>query len=177
MNALSTVIKTTLALLVLACLGAVAFIYSGIYDVSASTPDNALVAWAVHAASEASVGARLGANTVPKGLDAPETIAAGGKIFAQNCVVCHGAPGVAPTNIAKGLNPQPPDLFRATREPDQQENYQFIANGVKMTGMPAFAASEGSEHVWQLVAFLDKLPGISAADYAKLTGPVAPATN
>jgi mono/diheme cytochrome c family protein len=167
---LSTIFKTILSLVVLAVVGVVAFIYSGLYDVSASTPDNPLIAWAFHATSEASVGARYGANKVPPGLDQPATIAAGGKLFVTNCMVCHGAPGVAPTNIARGLNPRPPDLFRATREPDVQENYQFIAHGVKMTGMPAFEATLGAERVWQLVAFLDKLPGISAADFASLTG-------
>lgn len=169
MHTLSTIIKTIVTLVVLALVGGVTFIYSGLYDVSASTPDHPIVAWIVHQTSEASVAARLGANKVPAGLDKPETIAAGGKLFAQNCVVCHGAPGLAPTHIARGLNPQPPDLFRATRKPDRQENFQFIRNGVKMTGMPAFGASEGDEHVWQLVAFLDKLPGISADDFVRLT--------
>lgn len=173
MHTLSTVLKTILALVVLTVVGGVALIYSGLYDVSASTPDNPLVAWAFHATSEASVGARLGANKVPPGLDQRATIAGGGKLFVTNCVVCHGAPGVAPTSIAQGLNPRPPDLFRATREPDAQENYQFIAHGVKMTGMPAFEATLGAERVWQLVAFLDKLPGISAADFASLTGATA----
>ncbi len=175
MQTLSTIFKTVLTIIVLAIVGGVAFIYSGLYDVSASAPDNPVVAWAFRATSEASVGARSAANKVPPDLDKPETIAAGGKLFAQNCVVCHGAPGAAQTSIARGLNPRPSDLFRATREPDPRENYQFIAHGVKMTGMPAFGPSEGAEHVWQLVAFLNKLPGISAADFATLTGATAPA--
>lgn len=177
MATLSTVLKTVLILVVLGVAGGAAFIYSGIYDVSASTPDNPYVAWVIHTTSDASVGARLGASKVPPGLDKPETIAAGGKLFVQNCTVCHGAPGVAPTHIALGLNPLPPDLYRASRKPDQQENFQFIHNGVKMTAMPAFGASEGDEHVWQLVAFLNKLPGISAADYATLTSGPAPNAN
>lgn len=170
MTTLSTILKTLLATVVLVLVGGVAFIYSGIYDVSASTPDNAVVAWVVHATSEASVAARLGQNKVPGDLDKPETILAGGKLFVQNCVVCHGAPGLAATHIALGLNPPPPDLYRANRKPDDQENFQFIHNGVKMTAMPAFGASEGDDHVWQLVAFLKKLPGISPADYARLSG-------
>jgi len=177
MRTISTVLQTIVTLAILGCVAVAVFIYSGIYDVSASTPDNAYVAWAIHRLSDASVGARLSANKVPAGLDKPETIKAGGKLFAQNCVVCHGAPGLAPTHIALGLNPAPPDLYRANRHPDSQENYQFIHNGVKMTAMPAFGASEGDEHVWQLVAFLAKLPGISAADYATLTTDSAPVAN
>jgi mono/diheme cytochrome c family protein len=176
MRTLFTVIRTLIVLVVLVGLAGITFIYSGIYDVSASTPDNPYIAWVIHKTSDASVGARLGANKVPPGLDRPEMLSAGAKLFVENCVVCHGAPGVARTHIAEGLNPQPPDLFRASRKPDEQENFQFIHNGVKMTAMPAFGATEGDEHVWQLVAFLDKLPGISAADYATLTTGSVPVT-
>ncbi len=176
MRTLTTVISTLVVVAVLAIIGGFAFIYSGTYDVSASTPDNAFVAWAMHTTSDASVGARLGANKVPADIAKPEMIAAGGKLFVQNCVVCHGAPSVAPTHVAMGLNPSPPDLYKATRQPDPQENFQFIHNGVKMTGMPAFGPSEGADHVWQLVAFLNKLPGISKADFAILTtGPTSAA--
>jgi mono/diheme cytochrome c family protein len=174
MRTLSTVISTLVVVAVLAIIGGFTFIYSGIYDVSASTPDNAFIAWAMHKTSDSSVGARLGANIVPADIGKPEMIAAGGKLFVQNCVVCHGAPGVAPTHVAMGLNPSPPDLYAASRQPDPQENFQFIHNGVKMTAMPAFGASEGADHVWQLVAFLNKLPGISQADFAALTGGPAP---
>ncbi|MDR3495907.1 MAG: cytochrome c [Ancalomicrobiaceae bacterium] len=177
MKAFVTVVKTIVALAILECLAVVAFIYSGVYDVSATAPDNAIVAWAVHTVSEASVAARLGANKVPAGLDKPETIKAGGRLFVENCAVCHGAPEVAPTPIAQGLNPSPPNLFAATREPDEKENFQFIKYGVKMTAMPGFGKSQDDDHIWQTVAFLNKLPGMSKSDYAALTAAVAPAAN
>jgi len=177
MRSILIVAGTLLAVVLLGAGGAAAFMYSGVYDVSASTPDNPFVAWAVHVTSDASVGARLGANIVPDGLNGAASIGDGARLFVQNCEVCHGAPGVAPTHIAMGLNPPPPDLFRATRKPDERENFQFIHNGVKMTAMPAFGASEGEAHVWPLVAFLNKLPGISAADYVTLTKGSGPAAN
>ncbi|MDR3376074.1 MAG: cytochrome c [Ancalomicrobiaceae bacterium] len=177
MNAFFTVVRTVVALAILGGAAAVAFIYSGLYDVSATTPDIPIVAWAVHAVSEASVAARLGANKVPSGLDKPETIKAGGRLFIENCAVCHGAPEVAPTPIAQGLNPSPPNLFAATRKPDEQENFQFIKYGVKMTAMPGFGKSLDDDHVWQTVAFLNKLPGMSKSDYAGLTAAPAPSAN
>eukprot|EP01037_Dinobryon_pediforme_P021217 gene21217-22028_t len=150
MNTIRIILSTLVATAVIAAVGGVAFIKSGIYDVSASTPDGPLVAWAVHATSEASVAARLGIIKVPHGLDAPETIAAGGRLFAQNCVVCHGAPGAAATPIAQGLNPVPPNLLAATRRPEEAENFQFIKYGVKMTAMPGFGKTHTDEQVWQL---------------------------
>ena len=150
--------------------GGYAFMSSGIYDVSATTPDSSIVAWAVHKTSEASLGARFSANIVPAGLDASEKIAAGGALYIENCATCHGAPQVERTAISKGLNPQPPDLFLATRKPNPAENYQFIKHGVKMTGMPGFAETKTDDQIWSLVAFLNTLPGQSAADFQRLTG-------
>jgi mono/diheme cytochrome c family protein len=180
----------TLAVSAVAVLGgAYAFVVSGIYDVSATTPDSPLVSWATHQTMEHSVARRLGANVVPTGLDAPERIASGGRMFLANCSVCHGGPGLEPTSISRGLNPQPPNLFEATREPDPAENFQFIKHGVKMTGMPAFGPTKSDTELWSLVAFLNVAPGLSAADFARISGrqpaadaaspwaPVLPAAN
>jgi mono/diheme cytochrome c family protein len=172
-DTMAKVLMTIIGCAIVAVLGGLAFIYSGIYDVSATTPDSALVSWAVHKVSDTSVGARLGANHPPTGLDQPKMISAGGRLFVENCAVCHGAPGVAQTNIAKGLNPSPPDLFRAGRKPDPAENFQFIKYGVKMTAMPGFAPTLSDDEIWSLVAFLNGLPGISASDYAAKTAPAS----
>jgi mono/diheme cytochrome c family protein len=178
---LTTILGTLAATAVVAVGGAYAFVTSGLYDVSASTPDSSLVYWATHQTMEHSVARRLWANVVPAGLDAPDKIAEGGRLYLENCSVCHGGPGLERSAISEGLNPTPPDLFRASREPDPAENFQFIKHGVKMTGMPAFGQTKTDDQVWTLVAFLNVAPGISAADFATKTGtPSAsdsPATN
>lgn len=170
------ILLTILGCLVAAAAGGFAFIYSGIYDVSATTPDNAFVAWAVHIVSDHSVGARLGVIVVPPGLDKPQQIQAGGRIYAQNCAVCHGGPGLKETAIARGLNPAPPDLFRADRVPASDENFQFIKYGVKMTAMPGFGPTHTDEQIWALVAFLGQAPGIKPANFTTETGMSASVT-
>jgi mono/diheme cytochrome c family protein len=164
------ILLTILAGLIVAAAGAVGFIYSGIYDVSALEPDNAIVRWALHTTSDHSVDARLGGISVPAGLDAPQAILSGGHLFAENCVVCHGGPGLKPTTIAQGLNPQPPNLFRAARKPWMEEMFRFIKYGVKMTAMPGFGKTYSDEQIWQLAAFLRKAPGMSPEDFAAQTG-------
>ena len=164
------ILLTILGCLAVALVGGLAFIYSGYYDVSASTPDNPLVAWAVHIVSDRSVGARLSVIKVPAGLDQPEQVQAGGHLFAQNCAVCHGGPGLKETMIAQGMNPAPPDLYRADRVPAADENFQFIKYGVKMTGMPAFGPSLTDEKIWSLVGFLGQAPGLKAPNFAAETG-------
>ncbi len=164
------IILTILGCCVAAAAAGFGFIYSGLYDVSASTPDSPFVAWAVHIASDHSVGARLGVIKVPAGLDQPAQIQAGGHLFAQNCAVCHGGPGLKQTAIAQGMNPAPPDLYRADRVPAADENFQFIKYGVKMTGMPAFGPTHTDDQIWSLVAFLGQAPGLKAPNFAAQTG-------
>jgi mono/diheme cytochrome c family protein len=169
------ILLTVLACIVVAVAGALGFIYSGIYDVSASEPDNAIVTWVLHNTSDRSVDARLGGIIVPPGLDEPQVLQSGGHLFAQHCAVCHGGPGLKATDIAQGLNPRPPNLFRAGRKPWTEEMFRFIKYGVKMTAMPGFGKTHTDEEIWALTAFLRQAPGMSAEDFAAHTGIVAPA--
>ena len=45
--------------------------------------------------------------------------------------------------------------------------FWVIKNGIKMTGMPAWA-DHSDEEIWATVAFLKKLPGMTPAEYGKL---------
>jgi mono/diheme cytochrome c family protein len=164
------ILLTILACIIVGSGAAVAFIYSGLYDVSALQPDAPLVNWALHTTSDRSVDARLAGISVPAGLDQPQTIRSGGHRFAQNCAVCHGGPGLKPTYIAQGLNPQPPNLFRANRKPWPEEMFRFIKYGVKMTAMPGFGKTLSDQEIWELVAFLRTAPGLSPQDFAVQTG-------
>jgi len=153
-----------------AVLAGVGFIYSGIYDVAAIHPDHPWVAWALHETSDRAVAARLGDIVVPEGLDKPQVIKAGGKLFVENCVVCHGGPGLKPTNIAQGLNPSAPNLYRATRKPRMNEMFWFIKNGVKMTAMPGFAKNLTDEQIWSIAGYLRTAPGMTPETFADVTG-------
>jgi mono/diheme cytochrome c family protein len=164
-----TLLTVILTLLVIAALG-FGFIYSGTYDVAAVHKDNPLVARIIHTTSERSVGVRKSAVTVPAGYDAPDKAAAGAKEYGETCVICHGGPGISPSAIARGLNPIPPRLYNARRKPDAQEDYWFVANGVKMTAMPGFSASMKEDDIWNVVAFLKALPGMSAEQFSQQTG-------
>ncbi|MCZ4354597.1 cytochrome c [Roseovarius aestuarii] len=167
---LLTIAGTLVITSVVVAAGAYAFVNSGIYDVSATTPHSRMMYWATHQTMEHSVGRRMDANVVPAGLDLPTEISAGAALYVENCVTCHGSPDRERSAISQGLNPQPPDLFSATREPDPAENFQFIKYGVKMTGMPGFAGTQTDEQIWALVAFLNTTPGQTAVDFAHATG-------
>jgi mono/diheme cytochrome c family protein len=47
-----------------------------------------------------------------------------------------------------------------------QELFWIIQNGIRFTGMPAFADVEPPDHVWDLVNYVRTLPGESKKDDA-----------
>lgn len=157
---------TVLVVLVLLAAGAVVVAYSGVIDVSALRSDPAPVEWFLVTARRHSIESRIEGMAVPP-LDDPAAVAEGMEHYHEMCVTCHGAPGVEPSEIGKGLNPMPPDLTR--HELDDEEAAEFfwiVGNGIRSTGMPAFGATHTDEQIWQIVAFLRQLPELSPEDYA-----------
>jgi len=91
-------------------------------------------------------------------------LVAGAKIYRQHCVACHGLAGQAPSDIAQGMFPKPPQLFQGTGVTDDPvgETYWKATYGIRLTGMPAFMGALSNEQLWQvslLLAHADKLPG------------------
>jgi len=164
------IVLTIVACIMLAIMGGLLFIYSGLYDVSAMKPDNPVVAWVLHKTFTESVAHRSQGLHAPSDLETPESVRSGARFFRDNCVICHGAPGVPPTDVSQGLLPSPPDLLSAARQNEPAEVFWIVKNGVKMTGMPAFGKTQSDEQIWAIAAFLDKSRGIAAQDFQKLSG-------
>jgi mono/diheme cytochrome c family protein len=148
-------------------LGALAFIYSGLYDVAATDPHSPVTRWVLETARVRSIKAHAIGIQAPPGLDEPAQILIGVEHFAAHCAVCHGAPGVPKSDIGRGLYPAPPDLAMATRIYSPTELFWLVKHGIKMTGMPAWI-DHSDEELWAVVAFIKKLPGMSEQDYAQL---------
>ena len=88
---------------------------------------------------------------------------AGAHIYRENCAICHGLPGQPASATSKGMYPRPPQLFKGHGVTDDPagETYWKIANGIRLTGMPAYTNSLSPTEMWQvslLLANADKLP-------------------
>jgi mono/diheme cytochrome c family protein len=98
-------------------------------------------------------------------------LAAGAKVYVQNCAVCHGLPTMEKTAIARGMFPPPPPLFqgKGVTDDEEWETYWKVENGIRMTGMPEFKDSLTETQIWQatlLVKNADKLPAAVRGDLA-----------
>jgi thiosulfate dehydrogenase len=103
---------------------------------------------------------------------------AGAEVYKQNCAVCHGLPGFAPSAISEGEYPKPPELFKGTGVTDDApwETYWKASNGIRLTGMPGFKGRLTDVQLWQVSQLLANADKISAAVKAALTSSAANST-
>ena len=92
-----------------------------------------------------------------------DNLIAGARAYSKYCSVCHGLAGQPETEIAKGMFPKPPQLFKGKGVSDDPvgETYWKIENGIRLTGMPAFRQSLSENQIWQIALVLansEKLP-------------------
>lgn len=149
----------------LALLGFI-FLWSGVYSIAASRGHWAITEWLLTFAMRNSV------KTHALGIDAPslndaDLIALGAAHFHSGCAYCHGAPGLPTDPIARAMLPPPPNLVQLRTWRDR-ELFWIVKNGIKYTGMPAWATQQRDDEVWALVAFLRRLPALDEKGYRDL---------
>jgi cytochrome c553 len=143
------------------------FLWSGVYSVAASRGHWAIMEWLLTFAMRNSVKTHaLGIDVPP--LDRPDLVTLGAGHFHSGCAFCHGAPGVPISPVAQSMLPPPPNLTSGMRDWRDRELFWIVKNGIKYTGMPAWAAQQRDDEVWSLVAFLRRLPALDAKSYADL---------
>ena len=81
---------------------------------------------------------------------------AGAQVYKQQCASCHGLPGQSPTDYATTMYPKPPQLFHGHGVTDDPvaESYWKAANGIRLTGMPAFKTKLNDTQLWQVSQLL-----------------------
>ena len=83
-------------------------------------------------------------------------------LYRSHCALCHGLPRQDRSATSKGMYPKPPELFKGHGVTDDPvgETYWKVANGIRLTGMPAYSGSLSEAEIWQvslLLANADKL--------------------
>lgn len=167
MTSVTKGIAAAFLILLLVGLATASYFWAGHYNVAATEPHIELVGRFLDRVRTNSVRRHAAGIAVPP-LDDPVQLETGVSHFHQMCVSCHGAPGIEPSEMAEGLYPKPPDLALSVRELSQAETFWIIKNGIKMTGMPAYGPTHDDWSLWGIVAFLRRLPGLSAQEYQEM---------
>jgi mono/diheme cytochrome c family protein len=97
--------------------------------------------------------------TVP--LEASETnLETGAHIYREQCASCHGLYGL-PSGFANAMFPRAPQLWQPHRngvvgvsDDPPGETYWKVANGIRLSGMPAFRKVLNDTQMWQVSLLL-----------------------
>ena len=162
---------TVLITLGVLALGAGAFVCSGLYNIGADDHHTKPVFAIMQTLRERSIRARSAELTVPN-LDDSQLILKGAGQYAAMCTGCHLAPGMKDSEIRPGLYPQPPNLSQVRIDP--KDAFWAIKHGIKMSAMPAWGGSHDDPTIWSMVAFLQKLPAMSPAQYKDIVARAPP---
>ena len=154
--------------------GMAVFLYSGVYDIGADVPHTKPVFWLVSVFRDRSVAVRAAQIQTPADLAAPNRIAAGAGLYDSLCTSCHLAPGMKKTDLSRGLYPKAPQLAFGTDLTPAQE-FWTIKHGLKLTAMPAWGRTHSDAEVWDLVAFLRKMPDLDPTQYQAAVKSAPPA--
>jgi mono/diheme cytochrome c family protein len=172
---MKNIILTVVAVIILGVLAGVFFIYSGSYNVAATSKDSGLMQWVLKTTREESIDRRA-EDVIPPAastLSNPQTLRVGFEHYNEMCVVCHGAPGIEAGEAREGLNPKPPLLAKVADKISTQELFWVIKHGIKMTGMPAWGPTHADDKIWAMVAFVKKLPELTPEQYKAMQQQVA----
>ncbi|MBY9064485.1 c-type cytochrome [Sphingomonas yunnanensis] len=146
------------------------FAWSGVFNIAASSGHWAVTEWFLHWTMRNSVKTHsfFDSPADPIARDGATVSAAGH--FAAACATCHGAPGQRPSPVMQRAMPPAPDLsVNATQWTDGQLFY-ILRHGVKYSGMPAWGGQGRDDEIRRMVAFVRRLPVMSAAEYRRLSG-------
>lgn len=171
-------IKSILIAAVLGLLGGGLFIYSGVYPIGADVPHNKVTYWLLETLRERSIARAASNIQIPEDLNTSDRLLAGGADYNDMCTGCHLKPGKKESDFTIGLYPSPPNLTTAAnthgnnRTVDEmaiKRQYWIIKHGIKASGMPAWGPTHSDERIWNMVAFLQRLPSLSEDQYQILT--------
>ncbi len=158
------------------------FIYSGVYPVGADVPHNRFTYWLLETLREQSVARAATGIRIPANLDTSDRLLAGGADYNDMCAGCHLKPGQKESDFTIGLYPSPPNLAKTAdahgneqggkaemQEEAIRRQFWVIKHGIKASGMPAWGPTHDDERIWNMVAFLQRLPSLSEVQYQILT--------
>ena len=140
----------------------------GFYDIGADAPHLGVTKSIIGFVRDRSVAARVGNINVPS-LNEPGRIADGASDYDAMCTSCHLAPGMPENEMRPGLYPKPPKLAAIPAAPPAVQ-FWIIKHGIKMSGMSAWGKTHSDDEIWNMVAFLQKLPKLTPGQYKMLVG-------
>lgn len=174
-------IKSIVLIAAIILVGGGLFLYSGIYPMGADVAHNRLTYNLLETLRERSIARAARDIEVPADMNTSDRLLAGGADYNDMCAGCHLKPGKTEGDLSIGLYPSPPNLAAIADDgahghddtdndnTDTKRHFWIIKHGIKASGMPAWGSTHDDQRIWNMVAFLKRLPDLSPDQYQILT--------
>jgi mono/diheme cytochrome c family protein len=145
---------------------ALGYLRLGLTNVAADAPTSAWTTRWMFSSVHASIK-----RTTPADLKSPqpvtdESLIAGGKLYLNDCVGCHGAPGKPPSDFGATFYPPAPQLARDGTQYSEAQIFWVAKHGIRRTGMSAQGPYYSDQKLWLLAGFIHRItnlpPGVRA---------------
>jgi mono/diheme cytochrome c family protein len=143
----------TLALIVLALL----CLATGFVAVRADVVPSPLIARFLDIATHASVRRHAPVAQSPFAFNDEQVLIAGGRLYLNDCVGCHGEPG-KPSKFGATFYPPVPQFALIPTRYSECQIVWIATHGVRRSGMGADGSSYSDPEYWRLAAFIRALP-------------------
>ena len=151
------------------CLGAIVVLVAGATayfglgfaavaaDASPPAWETGLMSMAVHC----SVGRRAAGIRSPFA-PTDEVLISGGRLYLNDCVGCHGAPGKPDSDFGATFYPPAPPLPRIGTRYSAAEIFWVAKHGIRRTGMYSQSAYSDAQ-LWALASFIERIRSLPPA--------------
>ena len=89
-------------------------------------------------------------------------IAAGMKIYRNNCAGCHGDSDRKPSQFGLGFFPPVPQFPLEPTRRSQAQAFYVVKNGIRRTGMTAWGRIMSDDDIWRVVSFVTRMDSLPA---------------
>ena len=98
-------------------------------------------------------------------------IIAGGKLYLNDCVGCHGEFGKPPSEFGATFYPPAPQLWTNQPQYTDAEIFWIAKHGVRRTGMSAQGPSYSDTDLWRLATFIQHMTHLTPPELAAIQQP------
>lgn len=98
----------------------------------------------------------------------PETLKSGQMDYDEHCAACHGLDGGGSNRFEAQFYPPVPKLTGGAQKLSDSEIYFIIANGIRLSAMPAFREHHDPDEIWRIVLWVRHLAHLSTDEKAEM---------
>lgn len=139
--------------LILCVLG---YLRLGLANVAADAPTPAWQTRWLFSAVHASIRREVPADLRSPAPSDDASLIAGGKLYLNDCVGCHGAPGKPASDFGATFYPPAPQLARDGTPYSEAQIFWVAKHGIRRTGMSAQGPYYSDQKLWLLAGFIHR---------------------